>query len=51
MIFSTGPALPHGALSGTALLWVEQRALVQGLIRAVPQEIRRVVQHPQAVVH
>lgn len=35
MIFSTGPALPHASLSGLAVMWVEQRALVHGLIRAV----------------
>ncbi len=34
IVFSTGPALPHAAISGTALAWVEQRALTQGLILA-----------------
>jgi hypothetical protein len=34
VIFSTGPALPHAALSGTVLQWVEQHALSQALIRA-----------------
>ena len=34
VIFSTGPALPHAALSGTVLQWVEQRATAQALIRA-----------------
>jgi hypothetical protein len=34
VIFSTGPALPHAALSGTVLQWVEQHALAQALIRA-----------------
>ena len=34
VIFSTGPALPHGVLTGTALLWVEQRLLAQAVIRA-----------------
>ncbi len=32
--FSTGPALPHATLTGTALAWVEQRPLAQGLILA-----------------
>ena len=32
--FSTGPALPHATLAGTALAWVEQRPLAQGLILA-----------------
>jgi Big-like domain-containing protein len=37
IIFSTGPAIPAARLTGTAVLWVEQRTLVQnGLIRAVP---------------
>jgi hypothetical protein len=35
MIFSTGPALPHASLSGLAVMWVEQRPLVHGVIRAV----------------
>lgn len=34
IVFSTGPAIPHGSLSGAAVAWVEQRALVGGLIRA-----------------
>ena len=34
--FSTGPALPHATLTGTALLWVEQRALPQAVVRAAP---------------
>jgi hypothetical protein len=34
VIFSTGPPLPHAALSGTVLQWVEQHALPQALIRA-----------------
>jgi hypothetical protein len=34
VIFSTGPAIPHAALSGTVLQWVEQHALPQALIRA-----------------
>ena len=36
IVFSTGGALPRAALSGTVLLWVEQRPLVQGVIRAAP---------------
>ncbi len=36
IIFSTGGALPGAALSGTALLWVEQRLLTQAVIRATP---------------
>ena len=36
IVFSTGGALPGAALSGTALLWVEQRTLAQAVIRAVP---------------
>src|SRR5207253_5043311 len=31
-----GGALPGASLSGTALLWVEQRTLAQAVIRAVP---------------
>lgn len=34
IVFSTGPAIPQGRLSGTAVLWVEQRTLAGGLIRA-----------------
>jgi len=34
IIFSTGPAFPRASLSGTALLWVEQRALARAVIRA-----------------
>ena len=34
VIFSTGPTLPNGVLTGTALLWVEQRLLAQAVIRA-----------------
>jgi hypothetical protein len=34
VIFSTGPALPHAALSGTVLQWSEQRALGQAVVRA-----------------
>jgi hypothetical protein len=34
VIFSTGPALPHAELTGTALLWAEQRTLAQAVIRA-----------------
>lgn len=36
IVFSTGPAIPHARLSGSAVLWVEQRALIGGLIRAQP---------------
>ena len=36
IVFSTGGALPAAALSGTALLWVEQRLLTQAVIRATP---------------
>jgi hypothetical protein len=36
IVFSTGPAIPHASLSGAAVAWVEQRALVGGLIRALP---------------
>jgi hypothetical protein len=36
IVFSTGPAIPHASLSGAAVSWVEQRALVGGLIRAQP---------------
>jgi hypothetical protein len=35
IVFSTGPAIPMASLSGAAVLWVEQRGLTQGLIRAV----------------
>jgi hypothetical protein len=34
VIFSTGPAIPHAALTGTVLQWVEQHVLPQALIRA-----------------
>ena len=34
VIFSTGPAIGHAVLTGTALQWVEQRTLVGGVIRA-----------------
>lgn len=36
VLFSTGPALPGARLAGTALQWVEQRALANGVIEAVP---------------
>jgi hypothetical protein len=36
VVFSTGPVLPTAALSGTVLLWVEQRLLPQAVIRAAP---------------
>lgn len=35
IVFSTGPAIPHAALAGVAVQWVEQRALIGGLIRAM----------------
>lgn len=35
IVFSTGPDIPHGALSGRAVQWAEQRALAGGLIRAM----------------
>lgn len=35
ILFSTGPAIPTASLQGIALSWVDQRTLVQGLIRAV----------------
>jgi Big-like domain-containing protein len=34
VIFSTGPAIGHAVLAGTALQWVEQRALAGAVIRA-----------------
>jgi hypothetical protein len=34
IIFSTGPPVPHAALSGIALQWAEQKTLVGGLVRA-----------------
>jgi len=36
IVFSTGPAIGHATLGGTALQWVEQRAMVRALIEAVP---------------
>lgn len=36
VVFSTGPAIPNGTLTGTVLLWVEQRPLTQAVIRAAP---------------
>jgi hypothetical protein len=35
IVFSTGPDIPHAALAGAAVQWVEQRPLVGGLIRAM----------------
>jgi hypothetical protein len=35
LIFSTGRR-PHGSLTGTAVLWAEQRSLADGLILAAP---------------
>jgi len=34
VVFSTGPEIPSASLSGTAVMWTEQRVLVNGLIRA-----------------
>ncbi len=36
IVFSTGGSLPQAELSGTALLWVEQRILTQAVVRAAP---------------
>jgi hypothetical protein len=36
IVFSTGPAIGHATLAGTALQWVEQRPMVGGLVEAVP---------------
>jgi len=36
IIFSTGPAIGHATLGGTALHWVEQRAMLGALIEAIP---------------
>ncbi len=36
IVFSTGPAIGQATLAGTALQWVEQRAMVGALIEAVP---------------
>ena len=36
VLFSTGPAIGHATLTGTALQWVEQRTLLGALIEAVP---------------
>jgi hypothetical protein len=36
IVFSTGPAIGHARLAGTALQWVEQRPLLGALIEAVP---------------
>jgi hypothetical protein len=36
IVFSTGGPLPGAGLSGTVLLWVEQRLLAQAVIRAAP---------------
>ncbi len=35
IVFSTGPEIPHAALAGVAVQWVEQRPLIGGLIRAM----------------
>ena len=34
LVFTTGPEIPSASLSGTALMWTEQRLLVSGLVRA-----------------
>ena len=34
VLFSTGPAIPHGVLSGTVVQWVEQRSAPDALIHA-----------------
>ena len=34
ILFSTGPAIPHGELSGTVVQWVEQRTAPDALIHA-----------------
>jgi Big-like domain-containing protein len=36
IVFSTGPAIGHATLAGTALQWVEQRPMIGALIEAVP---------------
>jgi len=36
IVFSTGPAIGQAAIAGTALQWVEQRAMVGAVIEAVP---------------
>ena len=36
IVFTTGPAVPATALTGTVLLWAEQRTLPQAVIRAAP---------------
>jgi hypothetical protein len=36
IVFTTGPAVPAAALTGTVLLWAEQRPLPQAVIRAAP---------------
>lgn len=36
VVFSTGPAIPQGTLTGNAIQWVEQRSMVGALIEAVP---------------
>ena len=36
IVFSTGPAIARASLRGTALQWVEQRALVGAVVEAVP---------------
>jgi hypothetical protein len=36
IVFTTGPAVPAATLTGTVLLWAEQRTLPQAVIRAAP---------------
>jgi hypothetical protein len=36
IVFTTGPAVPATTLSGTVLLWADQRTLPQAVIRAAP---------------
>jgi len=36
IVFSTGPAIPHGQLTGTVVQWVEQRPAADGLVLAAP---------------
>ena len=36
IVFTTGPAVPAATLTGTVLLWADQRTLPQAVIRAAP---------------
>jgi len=38
IVFSTGPTIGQASLTGTALQWVEQRAMIGAVIEAVPLE-------------